>query len=125
MESSSMKRNRVSASRILGMSIVLLILVNCSRSVTIGEPFVLREGETVHVRGTELTVEAKEIIQGLEGSQWVEDGSVTLWVTVEGVSETELYLEAGEWTMVGEYEIRFERVVSGSEGTRCELIVNR
>jgi hypothetical protein len=125
MESSSMKRNRVSAGRISGMSIVLLILASCSRSVAIGEPFVLREGKAVHVRGTELTVEAEEIIQGLDGSQWVDDGSVTLRVTVEGVGETELYLEAGEWTMVGEYEIRFERVVSGTEGTGCELIVNR
>ena len=125
MESLSMKRNWVRASRILGMSIVLLVLVSCRRSVAIGEPFVLREGETVHISGTELTIEAEEIIQGLEGSQRVDDGSVTLWVTVEGASETELYLEAGEWTSVAEYEIRFERVVSDAEETRCELIVNR
>jgi hypothetical protein len=72
MESSSMKRNRGSVSRILGMSIVLLILMSCSRSVAIGEPFVLRESETVYVRGTELTVEAEGIIQGSEHSQSIE-----------------------------------------------------
>jgi hypothetical protein len=125
MESPSVKRNRVRASRILGMGIVLVALVSCRRSVAVGEPFVLREGETAHVSGTELTIEAEEIIQGLEGSQWVEDGSVTLRVTVEGASETELYLEAGEWTRVAEYEIRIERVVSDAEGTGCELTVNR
>lgn len=125
MESPSMKRNRVSAGHILGMSIVLFVLVSCRHSVAIGEPFVLRGGETVHIGGTELTIEAEEIIQGSEGSQWVDDGSVTLRVTVEGVSETELYLEAGEWTRVAEYEIRIERVASGAEGTGCELIVNR
>ena len=125
MESPSVERSRMNASRVLGMSIVLLVLVSCTRSVAIGEPFVLREGETVCVSGTELTIRAGEIIQGLEGSQRVDDGSVTLWVTVEGVSETELYLEAGEWNTVAEYEIRVERVVSGTEGTRCELVVNR
>ena len=107
------------------MGLVLLILVSCSRSMAMGKPFVLREGETVRIRGTALIIEAEEIIQGLEGSQWVNDGSVTLRVTVEGVSETELYLEAGEWTTVGEYDIRFERVVSSAEETKCELIVNR
>lgn len=125
MGSSSVKRNRVSAGRTLGMGIILLILVSCGRSVAIGEPFILREGETVHVRETELAIEAEEIVQGLEGSQWVNDGSVILWVTVEGEGKTELYLEAGEWTRVGGYEVRFEQVVSGTEDARCELIVSR
>ena len=120
-----MKHNRVSASRILGMGIVLLLLASCRQSVALGEPFILQEGETARVRGTELTVEVEELIEGLEGSQMIGDGSVTLRLAVEGEDETELYLEAGEWHRVGGYEIRFERVVSDAEGARCELIVNR
>jgi hypothetical protein len=119
------KRNRVSASRILAMGIALLILVSCRQAVPLGEPFVLREGDTVRVKGTELTVEVKELIEGLEGSQMIGDGSVTLRLVVEGEDETELYLEAGEWTRVSGYEVRFERVISDAEGARCELIVSQ
>jgi hypothetical protein len=123
---SSMKCNRIGANRILGASIILLILVGCSHSVAIGEFFVLREGETARVKGTELTIKAEEIIEGLEGSHEIGDGSVTLWVTVEGESETELYLQAGNSNRVGGYKIRFERVVfSDAEGVGCELIVSR
>ena len=125
MESLSVKRNRASTSRILGVAIVLLVLVGCSHSVAIGEPFVLREGETVRVQGTDLTVEVEQIIEGLDGSQRIEDGSVTLRVTVEGEGETELYLEAGNGARIGGYKIRFEQVVSDAEGASCELIVSR
>jgi hypothetical protein len=107
------------------MGIVLLILASCSHSVTIGESFILQEGETVRVKGTELTIEVEQVIEGREGSQRIGDGSVTLWVAVEGEDETELYLEAGEWARIGGYEIRFERVVSDLEGARCELIVSQ
>jgi hypothetical protein len=125
MESSSMRRNRVSASRIFGMGVVLLILASCSHSVAIDEPFVLQEGETVHVKGTELTIEVEQVIEGLEGSQRIGDGSVTLRVAVEGEDETELYLEAGNGVRVGGYKIRFERVISDANGARCELIVSQ
>ena len=123
---SSMKRNRIGASWIFGMGIILLILVSCSRSVEIDELFVLPEGETARVKGTELTIKAEEIIEGLEGSHEIGDGSVTLRVTVEGESETELYLQAGNSNRVGGYKIRFEQVVSDAEGVvGCELIVSQ
>ena len=109
------------------MGIALLLLASCTQSVPLGEPFVLQEGETARVKETELTIEVIELIEGLEGSQMIGDGSVTLRLVVEGEGETELYLEAEEWHTVAGYEIHFERVVwdADAEEANCELIVNR
>jgi hypothetical protein len=68
MGSVSMERNAVSANRMLGVGIALLILVSCSQAGAIGERFILREGETARVRGTELTIEVEQVIDGLDGS---------------------------------------------------------
>ena len=107
------------------LGIALLLLAGCGQSVAVGERFTLRDGEMVRVRESEVTIEAGQIIDGLDGSQQVGDGSVSLRVTVGKGDETELYLEAGGTAAAGEYEIRFERVVSDADGLTCELIVTR
>ena len=58
----------VSAKRLWVPGIVLLVLVACGRSAMLDERFTLREGETVRVRGAELTIEVEQIIDGLDGN---------------------------------------------------------
>ena len=114
-----------SAKRLWVLGIVLLILAACSRSVALDERFTLREGETVRVRGAELTIEVEQIIDGLDGSQEIGDGSASLRVTVEKEGETEVYLETGERARIGGVEIGLERVVSDRDGLTCEMVVRR
>ena len=117
--------NRINLSTIIIISIIMLVLTGCSRSVTPGVPFLIRDGQTIHLKGTGLTIQAEEIIQGLDGSQNLEDGSVILWVTDQAGSQKEFYLETGGWVSTGQYEIQFQRVVSDADGLGCELIVNQ
>ena len=113
--------------RILLSGLALLTLAGCGRSVAVGERFMIRDGETVRVRGTDVSIAAEQIIDGLDGSQEIGDGSVSLRVILEGEvkGETELYLEARGTASAGGYDIHFERVHSDAKGLSCELIVTR
>ena len=112
-------------SQILGWGLALFFLVGCGRSVTVEERFTLREGKAVRLKGTALTIRVEQIIDGLDGSQRIGDGSATLLVTVKGEGETEVSLETGNEAVVGGYAIYFERVVSDAAGLSCELVITR
>lgn len=111
--------------RFWALGLALLILAGCGQSVAVGERFTLRDGEMVRVKQSEVTIEARQIIDGLDGSQEIGDGSVSLRVTVEDGDEIELCLEAGGTAATGGYEIHFERVVADADGLTCEVVVTR
>lgn len=109
--------------RLLGLT--LLVLASCGRSVPVGGRFTIRDGEMVRLRGTEMRIEAEQIIDGLDGSQEIGDGSAVLRLIVEGEDLAELYLETGGTAAAGGYDIHFERVHSDAADLTCELIVTR
>lgn len=111
--------------RTLLLGITLLALAGCGRWAVVGRPFLLQEGPVARVMGIGLTIRPTDIVEGLDGSQKIGDGSVVLQVRVTGKEEREVYLEAEEQVTVHGYVIRFERVISDDREGRCELIVTR
>jgi hypothetical protein len=120
-----MKHNVVGVNWFWRLSMALLLLVSCSRSVAVGEHFTLWQGETVQVRQTGLAIEIETIAYQQPGSQTPGDGFVELQVSVRGEGETKVTLMAGREAKVGGYEIGLEELVTNVDGEGCELVVTQ
>ena len=120
-----MARKRMAIGRFCGLALALLLLVGCSQSAAVGEPFILREGKTARVDGTELRIEAEQVSYGTPSSQKAGDGAVVLQVKVAEGKKIEIFLQVGWEKSVAEFKIRLESVLSDAEGTSCELVVTR
>ena len=118
-------RRRTLLSWLWTAALALLVLAGCSRAASVGEAFSLREGETVRVGGTGLTLAIEQIGNEQPGLQETMDGFVFLQVTVEGEGERTVYLEVGERERAGGYEIHLVEVTPDGEDWRCELVVRR
>lgn len=106
------------------MSLALLALAACSRSVAVGERFTLWQGETVKIKGTGLTIEITAFAYQQPGSQTPGDGFAQLWVVGGDGGEREVTLMAGQETTVGGYTIRLERLLTSVDSEGCELVVS-
>ena len=114
--------------RWLVVSVMILSVLNCSQSLSehqanIGEEFLLTEHQQIRINETDLTIEAVQIIDGLDGSQEIGVGSVYLSVTGGDEQDIEIYLETGNCKMVGEHEILYIEVSSDQDGLKARLVV--
>ncbi len=89
---------------------LLLVPLSCEEpssesQVNADEEFLLREQQRISIIDTDLTIEIKQIIDGLDGSQEIGVGAVYITIESEGGEPQEIYLETGGSKQFGEYEI--------------------
>jgi hypothetical protein len=124
-ERDSMESKGVRASRLWLWGLALLSLVGCGRSVAVGEPVILRAGQSVRVPEAGLTIRVERVVSGQPGSQDPEDGAVELRVMVRGGGEQDLFVPTGLRGRIGGYEIYLERLILDSPDLGCELVVRQ
>lgn len=119
----------ITAGALLLFSAAALLPLSCGSGgavdvVSLDQPFVLASGDSVKVLDADLSVQALEVIEGLEGTMESGAGSALLLVDHGIELDIEVYLESGGWKTLGEYELHLLGVESddgGRAGARLQV----